>query len=139
MVRLMESVWHYVKPGRRGVDKASMLIDGAVRYGAERGVTLRHRVLEIPETAPQRPSASEVSDFLIAAFSDDVPVAFLNLSNGTVRNLDNWHWVTLISTDAQLQAEMYDQSLCQLVDLERWLASTTGGGAFVAITPGSEI
>lgn len=135
MILLMRAVWRYVKPGRRGVDKASILANGAVRYGAERGVPLRVRVLEVPETAAERPAAGAVLDFLTAAFSDDLPVAFLNLSNGTLKNLDNWHWVTLVSTDAALQAEMYDQSRRQFIDLRQWLSTTTMGGAFVVIEP----
>lgn len=112
-----------------------MLADGAVRYGTDRGVMLKAWVLEISEDTSKRPSTDEVLEFLTNAFSNDLPVAFLNLSNGTVKNLDNWHWVTLISTDSELQVEMYDQSRRQLVDLKQWLVSTTKGGALVVIEP----
>lgn len=135
MLRLMRAVWRYVKPGRRGVDKASMLVDGAVRYGGDRGVRLTARVLEIPEYPADRPSPGEVLAFLSAAFSEDLPAAFLNLSNGSLPNLEKWHWVTLISVNSEFQAEMYDQSRRQLIDVGEWLLSTTAGGAFVVIEP----
>lgn len=135
MIRLMENVWKYVTPGMRGVDKATILIQGAVRYGSDHDVRLGARVLEIPGKVSQRPDKGEVFAFLSSAFSDNLPVAFLNLSNGAVRNLDNWHWVTLVAVDQSLRARMYDQGIRQLIDLDCWLETTKGGGAFVTIEP----
>lgn len=135
MLRLMKTMWKYVTPGMKGVNKASMLTTGVNQYGEECGVKLMTHVLEVPKTASGRPTSEEVLNFLKEAFLKDLPVAFLNLSNGNVRNLDNWHWVTLISVDDTLQAKMYDQSLCLDVDLKQWLRSTVNGGAFVVIEP----
>ncbi|GEM_PF-178234 len=135
MQRLMEEVWNYVTPGMRGVNRASMLADGAERYGADHGVDLTAKVLEIPESVIERPDRKKVYEFLAGAFIKNLPVAFLNLSNGAVRNLDNWHWVTLVSVDEELQAEMYDQGRRQMIDVDLWLDTTTGGGAFVTIEP----
>lgn len=135
MQRLMKTMFKYVTPTRMGVNKASILISGVIRYGADRGVPLRCRVLEVPENALDRPSPDEVYRFLSDAFTADLPVAFLNLSNGALKNLDNWHRVTLISTDEALQAEMYDQSRRSFIDLPLWLSTTTKGGTFVIIEP----
>ena len=135
MLKLMETVWRYVTPGMRGVNRASMLADGSVRYGREHGTSLKADTLEIPEAASGRPDQRTVYEFLAGAFTRNLPVAFLNLSNGAVRNLDNWHWVTLISVDESLQAEMYDQGRRQMIDVALWLKTTTGGGAFVTIEP----
>ena len=135
MLQLMEAVWQYVTPGMRGVNRASMLADGGVRYGREHGVALEARVLEIPESPARRPDQRMVYEFLAGAFRRNLPAAFLNLSNGAVRNLDNWHWVTLVSVDESLQAEMYDQGRRQMIDTALWLTTTTGGGAFVTIEP----
>lgn len=135
MLRLMRSVWPYIKPGRKGVNKASMLTEGAIQYGAKHSVTLFSRILEIPEAVAERPAQDEVLDFLTRAFEYDLPVAFLNLNNGTLENLESWHWVTLVSVTADLQAEMYDQSRRQIIDVGQWLTSTTVGGAFVSISP----
>lgn len=135
MLELMDALWRYITPGMRGVDKASTLTDGAIRYGADRGVALGARVLDIPADSGLRPTGDSVWAFLRDAFGCDLPIAFLNLSNGRVKNLDNWHWVTLVSADSSLQAEMYDQSRRQSIDLDLWLSSTKGGGAFVALEP----
>lgn len=131
----MERVWPYIRPGLRGVDKASTFAEGAVRYAEAHDVALRARVLEISAVPQERPAVATVREFLLSAFADNLPVAFLNLSNGAVRNLDNWHWVTLVSVDCALRAEMYDQEIRQFIDLRLWLATTRGGGAFVALEP----
>ncbi|MFT4004720.1 MAG: hypothetical protein QM683_03350 [Lacrimispora sp.] len=117
------------------MDKSSMFTDGAVSFGMDRGIALKTRVLEIPSSEKTRPDMKTVLEFLTGAFSDDLPVAFLNLSNGALSNLDNWHWVTLVSVDEALQAEMYDQGLRQNINLQLWLSTTAGGGAFVVLEP----
>lgn len=137
MLHLMEQVWNYVTPGMRGVDKASMLAEGGKRFGMERGVGIEPRVLEVPDDESKRPSEEGVLDFLSGAFADNLPVAFLNLSSGAVSNLDTWHWVTLVSVDEGLRAEMYDEGVRQWVDLGLWLRTTSKGGAFVALGPAS--
>lgn len=134
MLTLMEEVWNYVTPTKMGVNKSSILVDGAIAYGKEKGIAMQAQVLEIPEDKKLRPDVLDVQKFLKEAFSADLPVAFLNLSNGEVKNLDNWHWVTLIGTDRKLQAVMYDQSVCQTINLVKWLDTTTLGGAFVCLS-----
>lgn len=135
MLRLMEEVWNYVKPGVRGVDRPSIFIDGAIGFGLKHEIALKARLLEVPQGEKERPGMETVLEFLTLAFLDNLPVAFLNLSNGAVRNLDNWHWVTLVSTDRDLKAQMYDQGRKQIIDVNLWLSTTAGGGAFVALEP----
>ncbi|MGI6153721.1 MAG: hypothetical protein ACOYJB_07815 [Christensenellaceae bacterium] len=134
MVRLMQRVWQYVTPGMRGVDKASMLAEGGVQYGADNGIIIRPRVLEIP-AADSGLYTDAVFAFLSTAFADDLPVAFLNLSNGALANLESWHWVTLIAANSALCAQMYDQGGRQMLDLDLWLQTTKKGGAFVVLEP----
>lgn len=136
--RLMEDVWHYVTPGRMGVNRTDILTDGVVRYGAQRGVALRCRVLDISPVPAKRPPLETLLAFLAQAFTDDLPVAFLNLSNGALRNLDNWHWVTLTGLDADSgAATMYDQGARSVIDLDLWLRTTALGGGFAAAGPES--
>lgn len=135
MTRLMDAVWPYITPGMGGVHKASMLADGLVRYGADHGVSLLPDVLEIPAEATMRPSVEIQQQFLASAFTDDLPVAFLNLSGGAVSNLESWHWVTLVGVDEKGQAEMYDQGSHQRLDMPLWLETTRKGGALVVAKP----
>lgn len=133
MQRLMEAVWPYITPGFRGVNKASMLSSGVERFGEERGVYLRAQTLEIEPRG--QTSEAAMRDFLCNAFSNNQPVAFLNLCNGALQNLDNWHWVTLTAVDDALQAEMYDQGTRQQIDLALWRSTTKNGGALVTAAP----
>ncbi|MGF6989245.1 hypothetical protein M2150_000483 [Lachnospiraceae bacterium PM6-15] len=133
MIRLMEALWRYVTPGLRGVDKASTFTKGVTRFGRDQGYRIKTQTLEVPKEAATRPTVQELEGFLKEAFASNRPVAFLNLSNGALHNLDNWHWVTLVGLEAVSKVTMYDQGERTEIDLERWLATTTGGGAFVTI------
>lgn len=136
ILRLMQDVWRYITPGMRGVNKTSMFVNGVTRYGMEHGIPVSCRVLDIPEKAGERPSAEAMMAFLQDAIADNLPVAFLNLSNGSVKNLEGWHWVTLIGVNpAELTAEMYDQGVRQTIDLGLWLETTTKGGGLIAVDP----
>jgi hypothetical protein len=74
--------------------------------------------------------------FLDTALADDLPVAFLNLSGGRVKNLDSYHWVTLVGSDE-------GAGMCRIVDngrllevaLKKWLKRSALGGAFVVVRP----
>lgn len=135
---VMEEVWEYVTPGKMGVNTTSMFTQGAVRYGQKRGVSLSARVLEVPLLPGNRPDAGAVFAFLSKAISEDLPVAFLNLSNGALKNLESWHWVTLVSVSDSLEALMYDQGASGTIDLALWLKTTARGGGFVALEPDAE-
>jgi hypothetical protein len=138
---LMEDIWLYITPGAQGVNKTGMFTRGALRYGAEKNVPLTARVLEIPGPARRRPPLPETERFLTQFLAADLPVAFLNLSNGVLTNLDNWHWVTLLAYDpAEHTALMYDQSRSVVIDVGLWLRTTALGGGFVALelAPGQE-
>lgn len=136
MLELMKRVWHYVTPGIQGVNKTDMLVDGAVRYAADCDLSLSARVLNIPQSQAMRPSWEAVCEFISGVIAEDLPVAFLNLSNGKVSNLEGWHWVTLVGIDPKTgTAWMYDQGKEQEINLRRWLLTTTIGGGFVALVP----
>lgn len=131
---LMERVWQYVTPGKMGVNRASIFTEGAMRYGRDCGVKLQSRVLEIPARPFVRPQAGDLAAYLAAALDNDLPVAFLNLANGALNNLDSWHWVMLIAYDSlKLTATMYNQGESSQIDLRLWLRTTTLGGAFVTL------
>jgi hypothetical protein len=133
---LMEEAWLHITPGKQGVNKTAMFTRGALRYGAEKNVPLAARVLEIPVLARRRPPLPETEQFLTRFLAADLLVAFLNLSNGLLTNLDNWHWVTLLAYDpASHTALMYDQSRSVVIDIGLWLRTTAFGGGFVALEP----
>lgn len=132
---LMDSVWHYVTPGKMGVHTTDLFTDGAMRYATERGVPLSAKSLEIPASRKARPGTDAVHAFLDAAFANDLPVAFLNLSRGALRNLEGWHWVTLIALKDG-KAHVVDQGNSYWIDLDLWLKTSRMGGGFVILEPG---
>lgn len=131
---LMHMIWGYVTPGNMGVNKTSILSEGVTRYALEKGITLSAETIEIARNKRLRPAWDEVSGFVEKAIVRDVPVAFLNLSNGDLTNLDSWHWVTIVAYDTEtLLAEISDEGTSKIIDLCLWYNTTSIGGGFVAI------
>jgi hypothetical protein len=135
---LMQNLWTYVTPGPMGVNTTVIFTEGARRYGADRGVPIDARALPVPVFPSMRPDAKEAARFLTDALSKDLPVAFLNLSNGSLANLDSWHWVTFVAFEPEsFGALMYDNGNRQEIDLKEWLGTTLLGGGFVVLFPKS--
>ena len=130
---LMENMWQYVTPGARGVDSTSKLRRGFIGYCASGGKEVSAYTVDIGSDMRSRPTIEQLSAFLSEHLSKDRPIAFLNLNNGREKNLDRWHWVTIVSFDnSTMTAEIYDQCKRVSVDIELWLSTTTLGGGFLA-------
>ena len=130
--KLQHEMFSFVTPTARGVNTSSIFTEGVKQYGTEHGLAITTHVLEIPAKPCKRPKAGEVRDFFITALEHDSPVAFLNLSNGTLANLEDWHWVTVISLEADtLAAEISDQGKVLEISLSEWLETSLLGGALV--------
>ena len=135
-IHLMNEVWNYVTPRRRGVDTLDIFTEGAEGYADARGIPINCRKLEIPISKKKRPSNTEMFDFLEKSLNDDLPIAFLNLSSGLAKNLDRWHWVTIVSINKMLgTVTIYDQGKKHDINLTIWRNTTVLGGGFVAIEP----
>jgi len=135
-LHMMQELWKLVTPGIMGVHLLSQFTKGVEVFLPKLPSALTERTLKIPKAREKRPSLSQVVAFLIAAFASDSPVAFLNLSKGSVPNLDEWHWVTLVAIeqegeDRPVYATLYDASRRWKIDLGLWLETTTRGGGFV--------
>ncbi|MDR1157935.1 MAG: hypothetical protein LBK75_06460 [Oscillospiraceae bacterium] len=126
---LMRDMFDCVTPGSQGVNTARLFSDGVRRYGAARGVPLAVRTLEIHRRGP-----GALRDFAARCLRDDLPMGFLNLSNGALRNLDSWHWVLLSALETEtLTAEICDQGHVKEIDMAMWMRTTLLGGALVAL------
>jgi hypothetical protein len=136
MLSFMEDIWAFVTPGPMGVNRLSTFTSGALAYAQSRGLTLAPHTLDIPTRPTFRPDVRTMVAFIAQAISADLPVAFLNLSNGALHNLDNWHWVTLTAIDpAAGYAQMIDQGGKDSLDLPLWLRTTRIGGGFAVLAP----
>lgn len=138
-LHLMEDIWNFITPKSMGVNNIDIFTEGAISYGAHKGLKLTCNTLKISGVPGLRPSSKKMFSFLENAFSNDLPVGFLNLSNGSLSNLDSWHWVTLISADlSHNTVKMYDQGKITTLDLSQWLRTNLLGGGFVTVGKSSD-
>lgn len=134
----MQTLWPYVTPGARGLDKPESLVLGCRSFALSRGCRLEGKILKIPRRREDRPTPAACRDFLLRALDNDCPVAFLNYSNGALPNLDSWHWVPLIAlTEGEevLLCTVLDEGEEKVIDLALWLETTLLGGALAAVFP----
>jgi hypothetical protein len=109
---------------------------GVEEYGAALSFSFEFDMLAVPAASRKRPQPDGMYRFITAALADDLPIAFLNLSGGRVKNLDSYHWVTLIALDeATGMCQIIDNGKMLDVDLKKWLKKSTLGGAFVVVEP----
>jgi len=137
---LMQELWGLVTPGIMGVHLLSQFTKGVGVFLPKLPNAMCEQTLKIPKAKGKRPSLGKVVDFLVSSFEADSPVAFLNLSKGTLSNLDEWHWVTLIAVEQEGEGEpvyatLYDAALTWKIDLGLWLETTTRGGGFISYLP----
>ena len=138
-VLLMGEIWKYVTPSFQGVNSTKMFYDSMLIYTKLKGLNVEYDYCDLPKNKTRRPKLSEVLDFLEKAFNKDVPIAFLNLSNGDEKNLDQWHWVTVISLEYSEDkniavVNILDEGQVKKIDLALWYNTTTRGGGFVYFT-----
>jgi hypothetical protein len=139
-VDLMELMWKYVTPRYQGVHLLSQFYRGVDQYLVGIGSKLPYTFLEIPKERSARPSLAKTVGFIVEALARDVPVAFLNLSRGNLKNLDEWHWVTVVGirwnepSDSYL-AMIHDASRQWEIDIGQWYRTTNRGGGFIAFYP----
>ncbi len=134
-IDMMHQVWHYVTPGLMGVHRTWQLADGIDRYAAEHNLPFHAVRLDFPTRRAKRPSVDAVVRFLSDGLNGDSPVAFLNLSNGKLADLESWHWVTITAifrdSGGELQAEIANYGILSRIALGTWLHKTKLGGGFV--------
>lgn len=137
-IKLMEAVWHYVTPTFKGVHTAKQFYNGLHRFAKANGFELSSFSLTIPKQCSLRLEFSAVVEFIRQGLILNSPVAFLNLSNGMVKNLDSWHWVTIVSLKTQeddVFVQVYDGAKAFDINLKLWYETTTAGGGFVYVNP----
>lgn len=134
--RLMDLVWRSVTPTMHGVNKTSLFCGGLTHFCEAHHLPLVCESLEVPRRADARPPLGEVTAFVARSLAEDSPVAFLNLHNGEVANLDDWHWVTIVALETDedsARVTVYDNGGELDIDLALWLRTTTLGGGFARL------
>ena len=129
----MDQVWEYVTPGDHGLNRVEMYTGGVARFCGDRGVKLRPRALEVP-AGGDRPGFDRCAAFVRAGLEADCPVAFLNLDNGAVEDLDKWHWVLLSGLEegeGETLVTVVDGGRTFPIDLKLWYDTARDLGGFV--------
>lgn len=132
----MEEIWEYVTPTKEGIPNTKMFYEDVLSYTLAKGMDVEYDFCDIPEDRFDRPKLPKILKFLQGALIKDVPIAFLNLCNGHVKNLEPWHWVTIISLEyaedgGSAFINILDEGQIKTIDLELWYNTTTLGGGFV--------
>lgn len=135
-IRFVCGIWKHLYPGPMGVNTAQMFVSGAMGYVRQTGIRLRSRQTHIPGITGRYEPFSTYANFIQEGLDRDCPVAFLNLSNGTEKELDGWHWVTIVSMDRrgddrEVYVEIADDTEKKTVNFGEWFQSTFLGGALV--------
>lgn len=131
----MEHVWNYVTPGIGGIPSVKRLREGLEKYAAAAGRVLHIETMDILKC--RRAPIGEALAFLDSALARDLPVAFLNLHNGSEPELDAWHWVTVISliyepADGSATIHILDEGLCKTIDFANWYRTSRLGGGLAS-------
>ncbi len=134
----MNAVWNFVTPGFGGINRLDRFYNGYSNYLSSLNIVHLRHALEIPKNRIHRPHLSQVIDFIRSGIEVDAPVAFLNLNNGKVHNLDAYHWVIITGMDLSDPNAVYvyilDGGKRLVINLSLWLETTTASGGFVYFT-----
>ena len=136
---LMDQVWEHVTPTPNGIYRAEQFCQGIESFAGQHGFSLQCQTMLISPAQAKRPPLESAARFIIKALEQDSPVAFLNLCNGAVPNLEEWHWLTLVALNAdddfsEVFVTVFDGDKSDIIDFGNWLKTTTEGGALVFLT-----
>jgi len=132
----METLFDYVTPGTMGVNHLQMFIDGLHHYANERSVPITLKHLSVNRKNRQTRSLNALTEFVIKGLSNDNPIAFLALSRGQEKRLQNWHWITITQAhieNDQIIATASDEGNIRRFDLSLWYMTTKMHGGLVYI------
>jgi hypothetical protein len=132
----MEVTWKHVTPNLRGVDTLERFKTGFSAYLNQANVQHTVHCLPIPKAKDKRPLIEEAIRFIKEALEKDMPVPFLNLHNGHVRNLEAYHWVLITAIrctedHSSVEVEIVDGGQVFFIDLILWLTTSRAGGGFL--------
>jgi len=136
--RHMEEVFKFVTPGAMGLNRTEMFTEGVLNFAESRGISLTPHVFGVTSNMVRdRQPIAALAEFVSTGLTSNCPLGFLNLTKGRVKNLQSWHWITIISVQIEentLIAEASDEGLRRRFDLRLWYLSTRLPGGLVYFT-----
>lgn len=134
----MEEVYQFVTPGTMGLNRTEMYTEGVLRFAYSRGIALTPHVFGVTcNMTRDRAPVAALAEFVKAGFAADCPIGFLNLTKGRVKNLQSWHWITIIGAQLNgnsITADASDEGQHRHFDLGLWYISTRLPGGLAYFT-----
>ena len=129
----MEILWEYLTPGFRGLNSTKMFTNGFSSFLKDNNLSYECKLLDL--SPKNKKEFNEVVDFIKSSLEDDIPIAFLNLCNGEEKNLDKWHWVTIISLIIENDnyfVEILDDTEIKKIDIKMWYKTFKNNGGLIS-------
>ena len=127
----MRAMWKHVTPGLRGLNKVENFAKGCDNFFAEHKLPYKCNYVKIDPKKPDH--FDKMIGFFKHAFELNQPVAFLNLSNGEIKDLERWHWVTIVGIeqiDDDFVATVFDSDFKFDMSLKLWFNTATNPAGF---------
>lgn len=128
-IELMNDLWKYITPGMMGVDTVEKYQKGYNKYLSDNKLDIsKSKILYLDDS-----TILDIENYLLEALNSNHPVAFLNLNNGSEKEIDSWHWTTIISLEKinnNLFVEVCDEGYLKKVNLSSWF-ETSSRGSFI--------
>jgi len=135
-IQTMRAMWKFVTPGLRGLNKAEKFAKGSNAFFE--AYNLPFFCDYIICQPKDKTSLDKTLDFIKKSLQNDQPVAFLNLSNGDIPQLERWHWVTIVSldqSDGDNVVTIFDSDLKFDMSLNLWSKTATDVSSFACYIP----
>lgn len=131
---LMLEMWNYLTPIKnKGLNSTKLFYDGIEKYFSEKNkiVDCKHIDVNIKDKV----SLDKIILFLKESLEKDIPLAFLNLCNGEEKELDKWHWVTVVELFSEGEnyfINILDDKEIKKINLTLWYNTITDDGGFIS-------
>ncbi|WP_029759460.1 hypothetical protein [Fusobacterium nucleatum] len=129
-LKIMEELWFYLLPTDEGLNSVKLFYDGIKNFYNGKEVTIDY----INVGLKNKPNLDEIKSFIVKEFSEDRPIAFLNLCNGEEKNLDKWHWVVVVEIfeeNGEYFLHIIDDKEIKKINLSLWYRTITNDGGFI--------
>lgn len=133
---IMEEMWEHITPTNKGINTLKLFYDGMMSYAKSSELKLCYHFCDVNRKNILCPKLFNVIKFIEKGLAIDVPVAFLNLDSGEEKNIEKWHWVTIIrmkysENREEVCIEIIDNNEVKWINLSLWYNTTSIGGGFV--------
>lgn len=136
-VEHMRKLFSIVTPGPMGLNSLAMFEHGIRAFLDKRAISLQTVAFQVNGIDYRcRDREDELRTFVFDALNEDQPIAFLALSRGKEKALQNWHWITIVAAelrDGDVFATATDEGKARTFNLSLWYRSTKLSGGLIRL------